>query len=105
MTCYDGWDLVLGQTLVHAPLIDTVLSKGGGSFHTAEFEPTAFCERVERWLLDRRRLVEINSGAPMARCLFVKVDSESRVTKVLADGSRHATTARSGGGGGKAKEG
>ena len=90
--------------MVHAPLIDTVLSKGGSSFHTAEFEPTAFCERVERWLLDRGRLVEIRSGTQMARCLFVKVDSESRVTKVLADGSGHAT-ARGVGRGRKVKEG
>jgi len=76
-TLHDGWELVMGETVIHDPVVRAIDWQ-------ASWKPTAFTAAVEAWLARDSRLVEIETGAPLRYCSFVRVDSGNVVVDVIS---------------------
>lgn len=76
-TLHDGWELAIGETIVHCTVIEAV-------DWTHEWSPADFVHAVAAWLESERRLVEIKTGLPLKHCAYVRVGDRGIVKEVLA---------------------
>ena len=89
--CFDAWDVLLGETLVHAQIVEALFAAGGTGFggqpgpSSPPWDAALFCRLVSTWLVRCRRLVALDSGLALQRCYFVRVNKTGgQITEVLA---------------------
>ena len=116
--CYDAWDILVGETIIHHTIVQALFHAGGIGFSDDMYQnsssgsslqiqkhlhaPSAgatnrtgslgwdsfgFCRDVEAWLNDQQRLIEVESGKPLLRCYFARVDPKTGlILKIISHG-------------------
>ena len=87
---HDGWEQVIGETLVMSELLPAFDFDAMAQPGWAESEwPGRLVTAVERWLVQHRRLVVIATGKPLLRAYFVRMaDADNRVIEVIAGSNK-----------------
>ena len=75
---HDGFEQCFGETLVHAPLLDSILLYLDATKATRDLQAAALVEQVGEWL-QQGRLVEIESGMPLRHAALVRLEPDRDV--------------------------
>ena len=71
----------IGFTLVLDGLLDVCPSVGDAC---QGWDVKLFCHRLQQVLTQERRLIEMQSGRPLTRVFFVRIDDKQRVCELLS---------------------
>ena len=74
---YNAWEQILGETIMYNTVLQNLEQLRSNK------DMKYFVEATTRWLLQTRRVAEIDSGLVVRRAWFVKVDKHCRIVEVI----------------------